>query len=90
MVRVFVVTLALVGANAFAAGPCEQIVNACKASKFVPNTAKEGTGLWKDCVRPIMQGTPQPAKAVLPLPSIDPATVAACKAKRPNFGEGNK
>jgi hypothetical protein len=39
-----------------------------------------------DCIRPIMQGTPQRQQATKPLPQIDPQVVAACKEQNPNFG----
>jgi hypothetical protein len=68
-------------------GPCEQIKNACSSAGFVVKEAKIGKGLWHDCVDPIMQGTTA-SKSVLPLPTVDPTVVAACKAKHPNFGEG--
>jgi hypothetical protein len=71
-------------------GPCEQVVAACKSAGFVAGDAREGYGLWKDCVDPIMRGTPQPPKANKPLPAVPPETVAACKARRPNFGEGKR
>jgi hypothetical protein len=71
-----------------APGPCEQIVAACKSAGFVAGEYKEGSGLWADCVAPIMRGSKQPAAADKPLPSVSPELVAACKEKRPNFGEG--
>jgi hypothetical protein len=67
-------------------GPCEQIVQACKSAGFIQGDVKEGNGLWVDCIDPIMHGGAQPAKAKIPLPSVNPATVAACKTKHPNFG----
>ena len=70
--------------------PCVQIEQQCKAAGFVQGQVKEGTGLWVDCIDPIMRGTPQPAKAKMKIPSVDPALVSACKAKNPNFGEGKK
>lgn len=72
------------------AGPCEQIVAACTSAGFVKGDYKQGYGLWVDCVDPIMRGTPQPAKADKPLPAVSSNVVAACKQKRPNFGEGKK
>jgi hypothetical protein len=82
---------ALVGQPASAgtqAGPCEQIVEACRAAGFVAGEAKEGFGLWRDCVRPIVRGAAPPAKTDKPLPPVPADTISACKAKRPNFGEG--
>ena len=69
-------------------GPCGQIEAACLAAGFLKGDAKEGFGLFKDCVDPIMKGTPQPPNAVKRLPAVPPDLVAACKAKHPNFGEG--
>lgn len=66
--------------------PCKAIEQACEQAGFVKGQAKEGTGLWVDCIRPIMTGTAQPAKAKKALPSVDASVVAACKAKRPDFG----
>jgi arylsulfatase A-like enzyme len=70
-----------------AQGPCAQIAEACRQGGFVRGDAKEGIGLQVDCIRPIMQGTAQPSRAGKPLPQIDPALVAACKARNPDFGQ---
>ena len=71
-----------------APGPCKQIAEACKSAGFAPGDWKKGDGLWKDCVDPIVQGKAQPAGASKPLPTVDAATVQACKEKHPKFGEG--
>jgi len=73
-------------------GPCQQIVADCKNAGFVQGDWKEGNGLWKDCVGPIMQGTTQPQNASKPLPQVSPQIVEECKAKHPEFGNkrGNK
>jgi hypothetical protein len=68
-------------------GPCEQIVQACKNAGFIEGDVKEGNGLWVDCIDPIMHGGAQPAKAKIPLPSVSPDAVGACKQKHPNFGQ---
>ena len=68
-------------------GPCKEIKDACLKAGFVQGEAKEGKGLWKDCINPLIQGTTA-KKSVLPLPTVTPAVVAACKAKHPKFGEG--
>lgn len=73
-----------------APGPCKQIAEACKNAGFKPGDWKKGDGLWKDCVDPIVQGTPQPSGASKPLPTVDPNLVSACKAKHPKFGQGKK
>jgi len=70
-----------------APGPCGQIVDACKGAGFVDCDAREGYGLWRDCINPIMRGTPQPRHADKPLPQISPDLIAVCKQKHPNFGE---
>jgi len=69
---------------------CEQIKTACESAGFVKGQAKEGNGLWRDCVDPIMRGTTQPKKAGKPLPQVDATAVSDCKAKDPQFGEGKK
>ena len=73
-----------------APGPCDQIVVACTSAGFVKGDAKQGFGLWVDCIDPIMRRMGQPAKADKPLPSVPPELIAACKQKHPNFGEGRK
>jgi hypothetical protein len=67
--------------------PCEQIKSACQSAGFIQGDAKQGKGLWMDCVNPIMQGKTAP-HAVLAVPSVSPSLISACKAKRPKFGEG--
>jgi hypothetical protein len=42
-----------------------------------------------DCIRPLMQGIPQPRRATKPLPAVDPQLVEACRAQNPNFGMAN-
>ena len=69
------------------ADPCGQIREVCKKAGFIQGSAKAGTGLYTDCIAPIMRGTPQPAAAKTPLPQVSADVVAACKQKRPNFGE---
>ena len=71
-------------------GPCEQIVVACTNAGFVKGDAKKGYGLWRDCIDPIVRGTPQPPNADKPLPSVPADLVAACKQRHPDFGEGKK
>ena len=70
-----------------APGPCEQIVEACKSAGFVKGDARQGYGLWRDCIDPIMRGAPQPPNADKQLPPVSPELVAACKQRHPNFGE---
>lgn len=68
--------------------PCAQIRTACGQAGFEKGAARSGNGLWKDCIAPIMQGTPRQPNASKPLPEIDPQVVAACKTKNPAFGQG--
>ena len=75
--------------NAYAAdGACAQITKACEAAGFVKGAARSGAGLKVDCVDPILEGRPAPRKASRPLPQVDPATVAECRAQNSSFGEG--
>ena len=67
--------------------PCLKIKEACEQAGFKQGAAGEGIGLQVDCIRPIIDGSPQRESAGKPLPTIDAATVAACKAKNPEFGK---
>jgi N-acetylglucosamine-6-sulfatase len=68
-------------------GACRQIRAACEQAGFTQGGAQQGTGLWVDCIRPIIRGTPPRPRTSKPLPQIDPQLVAACKAQNPSFGE---
>jgi hypothetical protein len=68
-------------------GPCGQIIAACQQAGFERGGAKAGNGIGVDCIRPIMQGRPQPRRATKPLPQVAPEVVAACSAANPNFGQ---
>jgi hypothetical protein len=87
------ITLLGVAICAFPAGaqelqhPCRQIRAACEAAGFVHGKGKEGFGLSRDCIRPIMQGIVQRPKASKPLPQVDTQLITACKAANPNFGQ---
>ena len=87
--------LVAIASNSFAQdkqapdGPCKEIESACLKAGFVKWEAKEGYGLWVDCIDPIMKGTLQPGKAKKPLPAVTVDLVNACKAKHPNFGQGH-
>jgi hypothetical protein len=74
-------------ARAQGMGPCAQVRMVCEQAGFVPGAFREGNGLQIHCIRPIMQGIPQPPSARKPMPSIDPQLVVACKARNPNFGQ---
>jgi serine/threonine protein kinase len=66
--------------------PCAQITNACKVAGFVSGAMKIGNGIGADCITPLIEGRSQPAQATIPLPEVDPAIIAACKAVNPNYG----
>jgi hypothetical protein len=68
-------------------GPCRQIAAACRSAGFERNAARAGNGIVVDCIRPIMQATPQPPRASKALPQVDPQLVAACQANNPDFGQ---
>jgi serine/threonine protein kinase len=70
--------------------PCEDIKQACLDAGFSYGRARAGKGLGSDCIVPIVDGTPQPASARLPLPQIDPQVVAACKVRNPAFGKSSQ
>jgi len=65
--------------------PCAEITHACKAAGFLGSGA-EGVGALNDCINPIIDGTPQPSSATIPLPQVSPAVVARCRASNPNYG----
>jgi hypothetical protein len=67
-------------------GPCRAVRLTCEQAGFVRQGRRDGLGIVTDCIRPIMTGTPQRRRAARPLPPIDPALVAACRARNPNFG----
>ena len=62
--------------------PCQPIRAACQAAGFVQGGGKTGAGLAKDCVEPLVAGTPQSGKASKPLPSVDPTALAACRMSK--------
>jgi hypothetical protein len=68
--------------------PCHQIKIACENAGFVKGEAKQGYGLWVDCIDPIMQGKTSVQGATKPLPTVDPKLVEECRAKNPKFGSG--
>jgi hypothetical protein len=76
------------GAKNHAPGSCQQIKKACEDAGFIKGEWKNGYGLWRDCIDPIMQGKTTVTGATRALPSVDAGVVAACKAKHPKFGEG--
>ena len=56
--------------------PCRKIESACTAAGFIKRHHKEGKGLWKDCMEPLMNG-----KTVTGV-TVDPSDIQACQAKR--------
>ena len=56
--------------------PCRKIETACSAAGFIKRHHKEGKGLWKDCMEPIMEG-----KTVEGV-TVDAADIQGCKDKR--------
>jgi hypothetical protein len=69
--------------------PCAALRQVCVQAGFVPQGARAGEGLVIYCIRPLMQGIPQPRRAAKPLPAVDPQLVEACRAQNPNFGMAN-
>jgi hypothetical protein len=67
--------------------PCIAIKQACEDAGFKQGAVADGLGLQIDCIRPIIEGAPQRQKAAKPLPTVDAAVVAACKARNPQFGK---
>ncbi len=56
--------------------PCKKIEDACKAAGFIKGGAKDGKGLYKNCMMPLLQG--QAVNGV----TIGADDVADCKAKK--------
>jgi hypothetical protein len=57
---------------------CEQIKTACKNAGFIQGGGPRD-GVLLACFNPIVQGTPRPGAASLPLPNVDPQLVNACR-----------
>jgi len=66
------------------ADPCDAIVSACRQAGFTQGGGSRGTGLWVNCVDPIIQGLA--SKAARPLPTIAAQLVTDCRTARPGFG----
>jgi hypothetical protein len=58
------------------AKPCKNIHAACSAAGYIKGHHKEGKGLWKDCINPILAG--QSVAGV----TVNSADVQACQAKK--------
>src|SRR4051812_23147302 len=65
-------------------GPCHQIAETCEKAGFIKGDWKKGDGLWADCACPAITGKANP-KATKSAPTIDPALISGCKAKRPSI-----
>jgi hypothetical protein len=57
--------------------PCQTLATACQAAGYHRGGHKEGKGLWKDCVAPILDGR------AIPGVTPNPDDVKACQARRP-------
>jgi hypothetical protein len=78
-------------ANPKLSAACQAICQKCSSSGYVYGQMGKGNGLLDDCVRPIVQGVAEPAKAQQTghtLPTVDAATITQCKTANPRFGEG--
>jgi hypothetical protein len=78
----FLACLCVPSSSAFAQAPggghpCAKLKAACEAAGYVKGGAKEGKGLLKDCMMPVMAG--HPVNGV----TADAADVASCKAAHP-------
>jgi hypothetical protein len=71
-----------------AAPACQQISKACKDAGFAKGEWKEGTGLGRDCINPVMQGMTSVPGSTKTLPTVDPAVIAQCKQQNPKYGTG--
>ncbi|PYV46676.1 MAG: hypothetical protein DMG94_08960 [Acidobacteria bacterium] len=69
---------------------CAQISRACIVAGFVAGPGNTGNQVFPDCVVPLMDGTPQPQNATIPLPQVNPNVIAACKQLKPNYGHFSK
>ena len=67
---------------------CQQISKACQDAGFAKGEWKEGTGLGRDCINPVMQGMTSVPGSTKALPTVDPAVIAQCKQQNPKFGTG--
>lgn len=60
-----VIALGAMAVEAAAQGACQRIVVACEEAGFVRGAAGAGSGLVRDCIEPITQGTAQRRLAAL-------------------------
>jgi len=71
---------------------CHTIAAACEASFFVLGKSKEGYGLWRNCINPIVQGLTEEdvnnLKPGMTIPKVPASMITACKATYSMFGKG--
>jgi hypothetical protein len=70
------------GADAAPASACAEIRSACEAAGFVRGGATTGNALRRDCIAPIMNGTPPSRGTSKPLPHVAASLVAECKSQK--------
>jgi arylsulfatase A-like enzyme len=61
--------------------PCAQLAAACQDAGFTHGGGEPGTGVFRDCVGPLLQRKSVNALGK-PLPRIDPELVTACRERR--------
>jgi hypothetical protein len=66
-------------------GPCKQIMQACTQAGYEKGMhKKDGKGLYKDCLDPILAGTPVAGV------TVDPAVVTSCQQNRAKHQQKKK
>lgn len=83
---IVLLTSAYVGGASAASNPCATIRQLCEDAGFVQGGVQSGNGLQRDCIQPLVRGTPQPGAASRPLPRVDPQVLAACRAASADSG----
>jgi hypothetical protein len=58
--------------------PCKKVMEACKAAQSVNSNPKVKKGLFKNCMRPLLDMPSQPVEGV----HLDPQVIAACREKK--------
>jgi len=70
------------GAQATASkSPCARLAAACQDAGFSHGGGEPGTGVFRDCVAPLLQGKSVNAQGK-PLPRIEPELLSACRERR--------
>jgi hypothetical protein len=58
---------------------CQNIVNQCKSAGFALGQGQQGSGLFKNCVTPLLSGKSKPSKGGQPVDvPVNAADVQAC------------